>query len=381
MKPLKIQTLFLLALAMLAVSCQSLKKDIAVSIQREEREINLLELEKVIVELEARAERQAADRARQIEMAEGRKTIGEMEKDSRADSGYAGQIAAWSGRLAILEGRYSEAQRQYRQAQSLSPGNLPSIILGARLEGDPEKRLDIINRELELAGQGSSFSSGAGELQIEKGRTLAQLRRFGEAVGAFDAAFASGIDNIYAESYRDARDRAWELRGAEASGGTFEILERGGLTWKDCISLTKAETQLLRFLTAGRDLPEAELFNRLLERSFIPFTQDVTLNEWPRTRPRIEDPVFRSGAAWLLWHLYAEARADRGMLTRYSSRFTLGSSARSPINDIPALSPFFDSILGCVETELLSLPDGRNFRPAEPIRGTEFLAILRKMSH
>ena len=363
---------------MLAVSCQSLKKDIAVFVQRDDMELNLLELERMIVPLEARVDRQAADRARQIEISETRKTISEMEKEARADSGYAGQLAAWSGRLAILEGRYSEAQRQYRQAQSLSPGNLPLIILGTRLEGDPEKRLAIIDREISLGGTGS-FSSGVGELQIEKGRTLAQMRRFSEAAGAFDAAFASGIGSIYAESYRDARDRAWELRNAEASGGTFEILERGGLTWKDCIALTKAETQLLRFLTAGRDLSDTEIFNRLVERSFIPFTQDVALNEWPRTVPKPEDPVFRSGAAWLLWHLYAEARADRGLLSRYSARFTLGGSARSPINDIPALSPFFDSILGCVETELLSLPDGRNFRPAEPIRGTEFLAILRKM--
>ena len=377
---LKTFPFFILALMMPIISCQSLKRDISVSGLREEMEFDLLKLEQVIVELEAQADKQASDRARQIQMAEARKTIAEMEKEARADSDFAGQIAAWSGRLAVIEGRYSEAQRQYRQSLSLSPGNLPSIILGARLEGDPEKRLDIINRELDLAGYAGSFSSGAGELQIEKGRTLAQMRRFSEAVGAFDAAFASGIDNIYAESYREARDRAWELRGAEASGGIFEILERGGLSWKDCIALTKTETQLLRFLTAGREIPETDLFNRLLERSFIPFTQDVTLNEWPRTRPKIEDPVFRSGAAWLLWHLYAEARADRGLLTRYSARFSLGGGARSPINDIPALSPFFDSILGCVETELLSLPDGRNFRPAEPVRGAEFLTVLGKMT-
>jgi hypothetical protein len=231
----------------------------------------------------------------------------------------------------------------------------------------------MIDQELALT---DSFSSGTGELQIERGRTLLDLRRFSEAAGAFDTAFVSGIDSVYAQSYRDARDRAWELRNVAAQGGTFEILQRGGLAWKDCIALIKNETQLLRFLTAGRDLPETELFNRLLDRAFIPYTQDVALNEWPKTSPKPEDPVFRCGAAWLLWHLYAEARADRGLLSKYSAVF---SSRPSPIADLPALSPFFDSILGCVETELLSLQDGRNFRPAESIRGAEFLTALKKI--
>jgi hypothetical protein len=43
------------------------------------------------------------------------------------------------------------------------------------------------------------------------------------------------------------------------------------------------------------------------------------------------------------------------------------------------LSPFFDSILGCVENEYLSLPDGRNFRPDDPVRGAELLAILKRI--
>jgi hypothetical protein len=384
MKTKKMLSNGFLGLALIAMaffsSCQSLRKDIVISSPRDQMELNLLEIERLIVPLEVQADSTQGGQARQADITEARKTITEMEKDMRADSGYAGQLAAWSGRLAIQEGRFSEAQRQHRQSQTLSPGNLPSIILGIRLEGDPEKRIEVIDRELAITGsRTSSFSSGAGELQIEKGRTLVQLRRFSEAVGALDTAFTAGIDGIYAESYRNMRDRAWELRNVEVRGGTFEIFERGGLTWKDCIALLKGETQLLRFITAGRDVPETELFNRLLERSFIPYTQDVQITEWPSARPRPEDPVFRSGAAWLIWHLYAEARGDRGLLTRYSARLGANPNPRSPINDVPALSPFFNSILGCVETELLSLPDGRNFMPNEPIRATEFLAILRKI--
>jgi hypothetical protein len=249
--------------------------------------------------------------------------------------------------------------------------------LGLRLEGDPAKRLEMIQRELALSLSPSGGSTGRGELYIEQGRSLMELHRFAEAAGAFDTAFASGLDSVYAETYRDDRDRAWELRNTTENSSSLQILERTVLSWKDCIALAKKETRLLRFLTAGKDLSETELFNRLLERAFIPYSQDAGIINWPQVFPRPDDQVFRSGAAYLLWHLYAESRGDRGLLTRYSARYA--QSNRSPIADVPPLSPFLDSILGCVETEFLSLPDGKNFHPAEPVRGSEFLAALQKM--
>jgi tetratricopeptide (TPR) repeat protein len=358
-----------LAALSLVAGCATMKGDRFISSSREQLEISLAELERLVVALDT----VMPEQERQTALAAARRMALDMEKESEADADYAARLAAWSGRIAILEGRYSEAVRLHRRSRSLSPGNLPSIILGIRLEGDPVKRLELAERELSLAGQ------GAGELQIEKGRALVELRRFGEAVAFFDSAFASGLDSVYAETYRPARERAWELRNAEGYGGTLAILEQGGVNWKNCVSLIQRETRLLYFLTAGKDVSETELFNRLVERGYIPATQDVSLGDWPSIKPRIEDPVFRSGAAWLIWHLYAENRAGRGLLSKYSARFASGTSPRSPIADLSPLSPFFDSILGCVETELLSLPDGKNFRPAEPVRGAELLAILKKI--
>jgi hypothetical protein len=163
--------------------------------------------------------------------------------------------------------------------------------------------------------------------------------------------------------------------------GTLNLLGRESITWNECISIAANETQLLRFITGGRTLNEAELFNRLLERGFIPYMQDVIIHDWQSVRPRADEIVTRAGAAWFIWHLYAESRGDRGLLTRYSARFATGVNPRSPIADISPLSPFFDSILGCVESEYLSLPDGRNFRPELPIRGTELLTTYRKIDN
>jgi hypothetical protein len=265
----------------------------------------------------------------------------------------------------------------YRQSNAASPGNIPSIILNIRLEGDPAKRLELIEKEMAIAGR---QGAGIGELNIERGRSLMEMNRFLEAAGAFDVAFSSDINPVYRESYTQDRSRAWELRNSSGIGaGTLNMLGGESITWNDCITIAKNETQLFRFITGGRDISNTELFNRLADRAFIPFSQDINVNEWPSAKPKAEETVTRAGAAWFIWHLYAEARADRGLLNRYSSRYATGANPRSPIADVPPLSLFFDSILGCVETEFLSLPDGRNFRPAQFIRGTELLAVLKKI--
>jgi len=350
-------------------------RDITIDSNRAQKEQNLSRLETAIVPLEAAGGTEV--RRRQSEVASARQMISSMEREAAADADYSGRLIAWSGRLSLLEGRFSEAQRLHRQSSAVSPGNIPSVILGIRLEGDPVRRLEIIERELVIAGQ-----QGLGELQIERGRALFELNRFSEAAGAFDIAFSSALNPVYNENYRTDRDRAWELRNTSGVGaGTLGMLGRETISWNDCITLAKNETQLLRFLTGGRDIPNNELFSRLLDRAFIPFTQDISINEWPHARPGIDETVTRAGAAWFIWHLYAEARADRGLLSRYSTRFATGVNPRSPIADIPPLSPFFDSVLGCVETELMSLPDGRNFRPSHPIRGAELLTILRRIDN
>jgi len=360
--------LLLLIIALLFSSCTTVK-DVVIDSPRDHSEQRLTELEAVIVPLEADRQRGNITSARQM--------ISRMERETSADPDFSGQLLAWSGRLAILEGRYSEAVRLHRQSIAASPGNLPAIILGIRLEGDPLKRMEMIERELGLTGRSGT---GVGELNIERGRALTELERFSEAAGAFDIAFASELDNIYRESYMEARNRAWELRHAAGlAAGTSNILGRETISWNDSITMANNETQLLRFITGGRNISDTELFNRLVERAFIPYTQDITVNNWSAARPRADEAVTRAGAAWLIWHLFAESRGERGLLSRYSARYATGANPRSPITDVPALSPFFDSILGCIESEFMSLPDGRNFNPNQPIRGAELLAILRRI--
>ncbi|MDR1374573.1 MAG: hypothetical protein LBJ24_06350 [Treponema sp.] len=349
------------------LACQTLQRDIEYSSLDETVMADITELENRIIPLDNAFTRQ--------DLSSLRRRIDDLEKKALQDGIYKARIAAWSGRLFLLEGKNNDAGKQLLLSEQLDPGNVQALVLAARLEQDPQKRLILLAAYPE--------TDASGELLIERGRALTILQRYAEAVAAFDSAFVRlNSREVYRETYRPLRDQAWELRD---TGGienrTAEILLRPSLSWRDIIELTVNETNLLRFLTAGRDWPAGELFDRLLERSFIPLNQDVTVTEWRAgTKPSQNDQVFRSGAAWYLWRLLAENRADRGLLTRYSSRYASRGGQRSPVPDLPLGSPYFDSVLGCVEREIMSLPDGRNFIPGETLRGAAFLGMLKKIA-
>jgi len=196
---------YILFLSLIIFSaCSSVQVETAgkTDMEIDQKRINLEKLETMIIPLEAAGGNEA--RKQETEMASVRKMIDELfigaaevsEQTEHGSSDYLGKITAWSGRLAILEGRYSEAIRLYRQSQALSSGNVPAVILGIRLEGDPGMRLRLIEKELETSGQ-----KGFGELHIEKGRTLLEMGRYLDAAQAFDAAFASGLADVYRENY------------------------------------------------------------------------------------------------------------------------------------------------------------------------------------
>ena len=356
-----------LLLVIMLIGCRTLQRDLLLSSAGETAYRDLAELEETVTRLDG----EGADVE---ELAEARRQVAALE-GTVADPAYEALLAAWSGRLYLMAGRTGDAQREYRKSQSLWPSNIPSQVLSFRLERDLSRRHAMIEASLET-------ESAYGELLIERGRVLFYLNRFSEAVAAFDSAFVLlAAKPYYEEAYRVFRDKAWELKDLKDDAGsrTVELARREEITWRDLIEMTKNETSLLRFITAGRDVPVETLFDQLLDRAFIPFTQDTALIEWPEAKPSSSEIVERSGAAWYLWRLYAENRANRGLLTRYSTRIANNPNAQSPIPDLDILSPFLDSILGCVESEFMSLPDGRNFIPGEPVKGSEFLLMLKKL--
>ncbi|MCL2380848.1 MAG: hypothetical protein FWC64_04565 [Treponema sp.] len=356
-----------LAVACLALSgCQSLRGDRIISVAGETVHAGLLELEEAVVRLDgAGASREDIAHVRQQATAL---------QGAVPDPVFEAILAAWSGRLFLMEGRVSDARREHERSQSLLPYNIPAQVLSFRLEPNLPRRLSLIDQSIAIEGS-------RGELLVERGRALFDQNQFFESVAAFDSAFVLlSARPFYEQSYRVFRDRAWELRNlSQAAVRTVDLAGQGEINWRDLIEITQNETDLLRFITAGRDWPAETLFTQLVDRAFIPPTQDTSLAEWPNSRPSSAEVVLRSGAAWFLWHLYAENRANRGLLTQYSSRLANIPNARSPIPDLDISSPFIDSILGCVESQFMTLPDGRNFMPYERVRGSDYLLMVRRL--
>ncbi|MDR2211545.1 MAG: hypothetical protein LBO65_08815 [Spirochaetaceae bacterium] len=344
--------------------CQSLQRDLQYTSERDEAVFS--GLAEIIVPLDGAPQGAAAARNR----------ITELEKTSIKDRNFEGRLKAWSGRLFLIEGKRREAEARFKEAENLFPGSVEGRVLGIRLEQDPEKRR-ILCEETLAEARGGGFLGRQGEFNIELGRTQLELKNYREAAAAFDSAFPL-LSTLYRRIYGDDRNKAWELRNLdpETSPRTAGISLKRTITWEDAVELTRTETGLLLFITGGGSPNTGELFRRLTDHSVIPPTQDMTeADEKIPPGLKLHDVVLRSGAAWYLWRLFAENRADRNLLTRYSSRY----AGKSPLPDLGGTSIFFDSILGCIERQFMAPVDGKNFNGAGTVSGAEFLGMLKKI--
>jgi tetratricopeptide (TPR) repeat protein len=358
------------AAAIFLFGCQSMQTDRLYSSGGELAAI--AELESMIVPIDTKT---GSERRTALE--EARTKIAGLEKSGIKDRNFEGRLSAWSGRLFLLEGKRKEAEAALKKSESLSPGNTEARVLLIRMENDPPARAGLAEAAITEAAGGSFFGK-SGEFQVELALGLLEQNYYREAAAAFDTAFPQ-LSSVYAETYGALREKAWTLRNLEGTGGkSAEIALKSEISWEDVLELSLAESELLRFITAGQSWPISGLFKRLYDTSVIPPTQEISVvsvyNGLP-SKTALEDPVLRAGAAWYLWHLLAENRGDRSILTRYSYRYP----GRSPIPDLPRDSIFFDSILGCVEREFMALLDGRNFNGTGKVSGSEFLGMIQKV--
>jgi hypothetical protein len=366
-----VRGIFILGFVLL-VGCQSMNKDKLYQADGGKAEAALAEIESLVVpldSLEGAELKKAASAARA--------KIAEAEKTALNDRAAEGRLAAWSGRLYLIEGSRKNAEAALKTADKLSPGSVEGRVLLIRMEKDADAREKLCNDAIAEAA-GGSFAGSSGAFQIELGRDLLEKNYYREAAAAFDTAFPQ-LPAVYAETYLASREKAWTLRNlADGEGGkTAEIVLKTEITWEDAIEITNAETELLKFVTAGKSYPVSDLFKRLLEVQVIPPTQDIAAaadSSSTLKKTAQKDIILRCGASWYLWNLLAQARADKSLLTRYSSRY----GAKSPVPDVGRDSIFFDSVLGCVEREIMSLPDGRNISGASAVSGTEFFTLVKK---
>jgi len=347
---------FLLTIFFLLTSCASLQTDRMVSSADHQTVQDLAELESLIVPLDVSAD--------QRKVPEIRQRITALESQDIRDYVFEARLSAWSGRLYVIEGNKAAAERQLRRATTMLPGDVYAGVLSARLVSDPNLRLESIESSLLLSDE-------QGPLLIEKALTLVALRRYQESVASFDQAFPL-LPELYRQVYQEERNRAWEMRLVTADTGTlqFAVLSKTAVTWRDVLLLTQTDTLLFQFITAGKTWTAGQLFDRLSREGFF-------LTGGTRT---VESQVSRGELSYFFWILLARNRSDPSMVNRYSQKMLRLGRPVSPIPDVSIDMPVFDAVMGCIEWEIMSLPDGRNFFPHSTVQGTDFSRMLKQVS-
>ncbi len=270
-------------------------------------------------------------------------------------------LAALQGRAALLDGNTPRARRLYETAASLAPDEVQTLILGLRLEDDAAVRLSRIEEMLPSAGDNAAF------LLLEQAVANYQLKAYSVSAAQFDAAFLV-LGGRYRSAYGSVRDTAWNLRlsSSAASGDTdaSEYLTAAALDADGVLLITQAETSLLEFITGGKLLSAAELRREAAEQKLLPAAAIA--------EPL---PVTRGICAQYIWNLYARRRR---IDTDYAALYAEMRITESPIPDVALDSPIFTAVAGCIENELMSLPDGIHFMPDGTVSGAEFLYWIRQ---
>lgn len=337
-----------LALSLLASGCQTVQRDLTVERVSEDSFRTLEGWEIELVVLEAQSDRDA--------LADLRARLAEAGERPVLERSYAARLSALSGRAALLAGDRSATERELKKALSLHPADEVARVLEARLERNQDKRLVLLEEAL-------GKSDGQARLQAERGRVLLAGGRYADALAAFDASLPL-LPEAYEKAFGAERRRALALR--DASGSAAYVSDRP-LTLQDMATLTQAESSLVDFITGGKTWASGVLFERLRSAGY--YTDAAAA---PSATVR------RSEAAFFLWRLVANRKGDRALLTKYSERYALRAYPSSPVPDVPVDAQFFDAALGCVEREIMDLPDGRLFYPNDPVTGVEFYRWLKK---
>lgn len=337
-----------LAFSWAALSCAGVQRDLLYDAPAEVELRKLEGLELALVRLRAKPEQAAYLETRAaIEARLGQVT---------SDPAYRARLLALAAEASLQAGRRTEAAQRLAEAKAAYPGDELTAVVSSRLARTNQQRLEELEASLLVA-------DGSFRIRAELGAALAELGRHREAVAAFDAALPYLPDD-YRLLYGERRDRSFALRDAELrqASSSAAHLTRQPLSALGMAVLAQNETSALDTITGGIDWDPNLLFNRL-----------KALGWYLDPAVAAAAPMSRRDAAFFLWNLMARGR--RELLTRYSLRYAARSA--SPVADLPYGSAYFDAALGVVEENVMNLPDGRNFRPDDPVAGLDFYAWLR----
>lgn len=347
----------IVAAAALASSCATIQQDSYVGVTDEMDFARLAELAEKCAALRLQAAAGALDAAA---LSAARAEAATLKANQPLNESYRARLAATAGDLALLAGDRNAAQAALSEAESARQDEERAFLLRSRLARKETDAEAALSAGIAKASTSFVLKAELGELRVKQGR-------YREAIVLFDEALPR-LGGQERALYKPSRELALSLKDLEdAPAGAAVYAAQNPVSLLGLAVITQESTDLLDYLTGAKSWAPGPLFARLAGSGLFG-PGDI----------KAADPATRARVAFFLWSLTSIREENRALLTMYSSRYPTGG--RGPVPDADPGSWFFDAALGCVEREILSLPDGLHFRPEQTVSGAEALKAVRRAS-
>lgn len=302
-------------------------------------------------------------------------SLAAMRKAKVLQTGYLVRLYGLSGEAYLLSGDSVSAKSMLKSADDLSGYGTqsgkadPAPLLRVLLVPDAKKRLSLMESSVKPVLWASNPGGVPPRLDCELGLLYLAEGRFAEALSAFDRALARLPEGLRA-AYAASRQACAAALAAGVTGGNAAYADAKPLSLGLLARAIKAEAPELLPDKAEFEKDERALIDALGGYRLLPLAAE-------RDPSR---PAQRQDAVLALFALYARRTGEKGLDTRYTKKYAQADGkGKSPVPDLEYGIEIFDEALALVEREIMDLPDGRNFLPAEELDGMAFLEMLKRL--
>lgn len=283
------------------------------------------------------------------------KDIQKAIKNSQSESVLLASLYALLGQMQTVSGDKKSAELSLKQARAYNPGCEDSFILEMLLQNDISDKIKIVT-------QGITKADTSQRLRCELGILFFNTGNYADALAQFDSAIPFMPESL-ASLYLPIRDKTHEYLQAGVKPNQI-ISDK--FTLEKMILITNSETSLLVWFTGIERCDTGVLFERMKGSGWFP---DNPLN--PNVLVRQKD------AALFFWYIIT--KGDSRKLYKYTEKYKV--QKKSPIEDVPYDSPWFNAVMGIVEEDILKLKDGKFFEPDAVMTEIEFRKALQAVTN
>lgn len=286
----------------------------------------------------------------------------------------ASRLEALEGLVMLQCKKTKKAEELYEKAKALHSGDEYVLLLCSRLANSDEEKLALLDEY-------SLFDSSNPIFALEKSIVLYRTGDYTQSVANLDKAFLlfdqKDENNLFRQRYTDFRNTVWKLHSVGMENtGNLDITNTLGA--ERMVVLTEERTGLLEDLLGGTKPSGKELVKKLEKAGYFTAPGDLDGSLESVKDFQNSEGITRVLCARFLWNVYVREKGNMKLLNGYSTRFSRLKDPHSPIEDLPLSSLDFDSVLGCVEKEIMDLTDGISFNGNKVVTELEFVEFLQR---